>query len=354
MFKPFKLYIMKNLNFTLKDDVELYLTNFFNVSRYKELTESPVFKNLFDPLTFFNLFWQSRSLILLNKAKPLKVLYSLLNLDLNPRQRYYLLENLIISFNYSLYPQFCIEENDLELSICLEFITYECEKLCQALYPANEIQNLLFNFSIIKKHTALIHNDHEKLIFLISVKTNYLQYVNSTNSSLHSAFDILCDLEIKKIRKIIKLSSYSIPVIAQSSLASSYSQGTAPSPVSLLPVSLSPKSDPIKKFIDDNICAIDSTKWHYVFKSEPDYSLFLDKFSDFFSQKEVDLNFELSLKTHCKTRLCPLLKYLYSHYETTALKNDFTFLAMVHNLSPFKSQTSSQIYFDLIRRGEFP
>ncbi len=335
---------MKKTDFILKDDVELYLNNFFNVSRYEELSGSAVFKDLFDPLIFFNLFWQTHSLILLNKENPLKVLNYLLNLELNPPQLYYLLENLIISFNYSLYPQFCLKEDDPELSICLEFITYECEKLCMALFP-NEIQNLLFDFSIIKKQTALIPNDLDKIKYLISVKTDYLQYININNSSLHSAFDVLCDLEVKKIKKIIKLSSYSIPVIAHPASEFAYRQGNA------LSVQ---QSDQIKKFIAGNICAIDAAQWHYVFKSEQDYFLFLDKFSDFFSQKEVDLNFELSLKPHCKTRLCPLLKYLYSHYQTTALKNNVTFLALLHNLSPFKTQTSSQIYFDLIRRGEYP
>src|ERR1035437_651441 len=120
---------MKKPNFTLKDDVELYLTNFFNVSRYNELSESGVYKELFDPLTFFNLFWHTHSLILLNKGNPLKVLNYLLNLELNPRQRHYLLENLLISFNRSLYSEFCPKEDDTELSICLEFIIYECEKL---------------------------------------------------------------------------------------------------------------------------------------------------------------------------------------------------------------------------------
>src|ERR1035437_10538506 len=106
---------MKKPNFTLKDDVELYLTNFFNVSRYNELSESGVYKDLFDPLTFFNLFWHTHALILLNKEKPLKVINYLLKLDLNPSQLYYLLVNLIISFNYSLYPEFCPKEDDVEL-----------------------------------------------------------------------------------------------------------------------------------------------------------------------------------------------------------------------------------------------
>jgi hypothetical protein len=335
---------MKKTDFIFKDDVEQYLNNFFNVSRYEELNGSAVFKNLFDPLMFFNLFWHTHALILLNKENPLKVLNYLLNLDLTPPQLYYLLKNLIISFNYSLYPQFCLKEDDPELSICLEFINYEREKLCMALFP-DETQNFLFDFSIIKRHTALIPNDLDKLKYLISVKTDYLQYVNTNNNTLHSAFAVLFDLEMKKIKKIIKLSPYSIPAIAHPSSESAYRQCNAFSPQ---------QSGQIRNFIAGNICAIDADQWHYVFKSEQDYLLFLDKFTDFFSQKEVDLNFELSLKPHCKTRLCPLLKYLYSHYQTTALKNNIVFLSLLHNLSPFKTQTSLQIYFDLIRRGEYP
>ena len=68
-----KSYVMKKSDFTLKDDVELYLTNFFNVSRYKELTESPVIKNLFDPPPYFFQSFLAHSLFnLTQQRKPFK------------------------------------------------------------------------------------------------------------------------------------------------------------------------------------------------------------------------------------------------------------------------------------------
>jgi hypothetical protein len=112
-------------------------------------------------------------------------------------------------------------------------------------------------------------------------------------------------------------------------------------------------SDPIKKFIADKICTIDSTNWHYVFKSEPDYFMFLNIFSDFFAGNEVNPNFELILKPHCKTRLCPVLNSIYSHFKISTLKKDDVFLALLKNLSIFKNQTSTQIYFDIIRFKDY-
>jgi hypothetical protein len=329
---------------------------------------------LIPPLTFFNLFWHTHSLILLNKENPLKVLNYLLNLELKSPQLYYLLENLLISFNRSLYPEFCPKEDGTELSICLEFIIYECEKLCQVLYPDNEVQNLLFNFSIIKKHAALIPNDNDKLIYLISVKTDYLQYVNSSNTPLHTAFDVLCDLEIKKIRKIIKLNSFSIPLIAQSSLSDEYRQGTAlspsdaalshpdsasslqskrqsdtPSPSSLSPVYFSPQSDRIKNFIASEICAIDTQEWNYIFKSKKDFMAFLNIFSDFFTGRKTPPDFNMILQPRCKTRFCSVLNRVYQHFKDFPLKRDNEFLSLLQNLSVFKNQNHSQIYHDIVR-----
>jgi hypothetical protein len=175
--------------------------------------------------------------------------------------------------------------------------------------------------------------------------------VNSANTPLHNAFDVLCDLEIKKIRKIIKLNSFSIPLIAQSSLAEEYRPGASMFPFGAAS-SVKP-SEPIKRYISDNIYAMDNSHWHYIFKSEQDYFMFLNIFSDFFAGNEVNPNFELVLKPHCKTRLCPVLNSIYPYFQTSSLKKDEAFLTLLKNLSIFKNQTSTQIYFDIIRFKEY-
>lgn len=369
---------MQNSNFTFKTDLESFLTNFFNVSIYIDLIESPLFS---DPLTFFNLFWQSHSIILLNKANPLKVLNYLLNLGLEPRQLHYLLENLLIYFNRFHCPDFCDDGKDVELQICLELITLEYKKLSQSLYNDNEIQTRLFNFSIIKHRTSLISNNLDKLKYLISVKTDYLEYVNNTNKCVNSTFDVLCELEIKKIRKIIKLNSYSIPVITESSLSDSHSQDTAltvqspslsphsdalnkavyrqgtalsqlspcrkGSDLSLQP--MQPQPDQIKKFIADEICAVDTRQWNYIFINKNDFTTFLSILSEFFSGHEIPPKFDMILQQRCKTRFCAVLRSVYKHFRELPLKRDDEFISLLQNLSVFKNLSRAKIYHDIVR-----
>lgn len=321
---------MKLPDFSPKNDVESYLINIFNAERFKELKESPVFKDLFEPLDFFNLFWHTRALIVLNKANPLRVLNYLLKLELTPPQRFYLFETLLISFNFSLYPEFSHKENDNELSICIDLITNECKKL-SALFPADEIENLLFDISTIKKRVAGISNDIDTLKYLIVVKIEHLQYAGITGRPLHSAFDEWCDLEIIKYEKIIKLNAYSIPVITPSSLKPA------------------PDNDSIKKYIADQICAIDPLEWIYIFKNIKDFMFFLCILSDFFSGLNPTPKFELILQPKCKTRFCLVLKAIYKHFKKSSLKNDIPFLLLLQNLSIFKDQSFAQIYSNFAR-----
>lgn len=195
--------------FTPKTDVEEFLNHDFNIEIFEHLTEDPLWQNLFDPLTFFNLFYTELDFILANKHKPLTVTNRLLALPLSDLQRLYLLWRMSDCLME-------IEEEaqgDKELDILgTDFIFREYEKLKSRLFPAVETQESAssavnrYDFKQVKQHLETLAAVKDKVRYLIEIKTEYLQ----TNPPLDDqstgvSFDQQCQLEIKKLNTLLSL-----------------------------------------------------------------------------------------------------------------------------------------------------
>lgn len=325
---------MKAVNFAFKDNEDEYLTNDFNYLRYRELTKSPEYKNLFASLEFFNLFWHTRALIIANKSTPLEIIRYLHALDLSAKQFYYLLGNLLISFNKSFYPEFSSGDIDAQLDICIHFISDECAELGESLYPGTSYENSIFDFAIIQNNLELITNDIDKLNHLFKVKACYRHYV-SDHPGFHSSFGERCDIEIQRIKERIEL-------------ISSPHNGFA----SHIPdESLSPVKSPeaMRKFITEKFCALDAAKWQYFFFSEQDHLFCIDLLVNFHSRKELNPSFVLILQPTCKTKFCIALNSIYNKFELVPLRKNKKYLALLSKLSIFDDLTPAEICTDVIR-----
>lgn len=339
---------MTFLPFTPKKDIDEYLTNNLNVMSYRELTENPLYADLFVPLDFFNLFWQVHELILFNKQKPLKILHYLLNLPLNQRQLYYLCESLLLSFNILIIKLPSASEDDPFLKICVDFISHESDKIGKRLFPDLYKHDYIYSFEIVKKKVNLIADHTGKLKYLHSTKIDYLQHNYLNKSEDQSAFDALCDLEIERINIIVNISQ-SAPCTGNPALLPSAAAKSINVDSTDAACSVSANSKLIRKFIVEKIDAIHPSKWQYAFMTKDDYNLFLDLLTNFFSNNEVDYNREIVLQDHCKTRLCHVLNSIYRNFCRSPLKKDKYFLNFLKFLSIFKDQTTSQIYSDISR-----
>jgi hypothetical protein len=344
---------MKNVEYAFRDDVELYLTNIFNVLKYKELTQSSDYFGLFEPLEFFNLLWHIHHLIIHNKPRPLKVSKYLLSLKLKPAQLNYLCRSVRLSFNRIFNPLFKLSD-DHELNICLEVIAGEFARAGHKVCG----EKITVDFSVIKINAMHLSGYYEKIEYLTFVRAYFLE--TGDKASL-----ILCDIELKQQKRLEKIRKLKFSPPAESSgtdaiyRVSSYPvspNGLSPdrANVDRLSVSFTSSKNPeyIKKQITEKICSIDASKWKYIFLTDRDYDFFVDVLTNFFSNKKYSVDFDLILKKGCKTRLCPVLNAIYYNFSTLPLKDNSDFLNLMKKLSVFKNQSTHQIYLDIRRSKE--
>lgn len=336
-----KLNPMINLDLTPENDIELSFKRNFNVRKYRELTTNPDYKNLFNPRGFGILLWVSHDQTIFHKNNYHKIIRYFTSFRLSKSQMLYLLENLQLTFNKSLFPYLGAQKNDNELNLCLDFISIKCAKLTGQLNTDIYRQCYLFDFVLIKRNLDLIHNVYDKLRYLESIRADFLQYENFHGLSKQTCFISHCDEEIRKLRKNLKYEKLQLMAPADPLTA-------LPSTPQLKP------AEYIQKYIVDKICAIDAAKWKYVFLSEQDFLFFVNLLTDIFSGKSIDMNFSLTLKAGCKTRLCPIINDIYHKFDPTSLRTNTVFLSLLKNISIFEGQSFLQIYKDVIRSRDLP
>ncbi len=131
---------MKEVNFTPEKDISEYLNNEFNLGIYYQLTQNEKLKGLFEPLEFFNLFYEQIAILLANQDKPTAFVNHLLGLGLKKKKLGVLLD-YIQGYIYENYIK--IYTGNLEnkqLYICSEIIRIEQEKLKEELSAENHTE----------------------------------------------------------------------------------------------------------------------------------------------------------------------------------------------------------------------
>lgn len=201
---------MIKVNFTPKTDIEEYLNNDFNLGIFEDLTENEDRQGIFEPLDFLNLLYEQFEIVNANKEKPLSVVKHLFGLKLEPIKLYYLLYYLnehIYEHSGSEY-----EPKDKQLSICRGFIEKEYDKLEAELYPKTEPEpqpekENKYDFQKVKQHIETLTTVKDKILYLTEIKTDFLQNESSWEPRWISdkPFDLLCELEIKKLEKLLEL-----------------------------------------------------------------------------------------------------------------------------------------------------
>src|SRR5574344_903641 len=199
---------MIKVNFTPKTDIEEYLNNDFNLEIFEDLTENEDCQGTFEPLEFLNLLYEQFEIVNANKEKPLSVVKHLFGLKLEQIKLYYLLyylKRLIYQHSDSEY-----EPEDKQLNICRGFIKKEYYKLEAELYPETEPEpqpekENKYDFQKVKQHIETFETVKEKILYLIEIKTDFLQNKPYLDFSFETPFDRKCELEIKKLNEVLKL-----------------------------------------------------------------------------------------------------------------------------------------------------
>ena len=199
---------MNKVNFTPKTDIEEYLNNDFNLEIFEDLTENEDWQGTFEPIEFLNLLYEQFEIVNANKEKPLSVIKHLFGLKLERTKLYYLLYYLnryIGEYSGSKY-----EPKDKKPSICRGFIEKEYDKLEAELYPKIEPEpqpekENKYDFQKVKQHIETLTTVEDKILYLTEIKTDFLQNKSSWDFYFDTPFDHKCDLEIKKLGKVLEL-----------------------------------------------------------------------------------------------------------------------------------------------------
>ena len=153
-----KKSLLKAVDFQPKSDIDDYMNNDFNewiyqeLTVYKDLTDidfnllelNPEFleENLFEPLQFFNLLYESYEIINENKYKPTALKNHFLSLGLSKRKLHYLLVQVteLLAKNHKPNPYF---KEDEHFMVSLKQIEREMQELNFELYNAPRKNTLL-------------------------------------------------------------------------------------------------------------------------------------------------------------------------------------------------------------------
>jgi hypothetical protein len=321
--------LMKIPDFQMKDDLNDYLNSPFNVLKYQELTFSTDYRNLFIPLDFFNLLWQTHSLIRVNKLKPLKISKHVLSLPISPDQLNYFCENLILSFNKIFNP--CSNHHDdHELNICLDVLLGEFKKSGFHINHPAYGEKFILDFSQVKKNVDSLPGNLEKIEYLNSAKTYYLE-------SGDSASALLCVYEIRNLNKLEKIRKLKNPVQVKPETSSLVTSAV--------------KTETIKAFITDKINCFGFSKWKYFFFSEEDCNYFVELLSNNYSGVKIETVREICFQPRCKSNLCKVIYSSFTRFKNIPLKKDPDFLGILQHFSMFKGQSPAYIYEYIRKHG---
>lgn len=179
-----------------------------------------------------------------------------------------------------------------------------------------------FNFVIVKQNSDLLSAFDDRLRYLITVESDYLQYIILNEIKIDRIFYELCEIEIAKIRSLYELQPFNS--------ASIYN-----SPGS--------NTNNVKKVITDMTYDVDISHYKYIFISEKDYFLYLTVFSSFFSGLPLPSDFRINCHLRSKTKFKILIKDIYCVFCTIPIRKNFPFLAILKKINLFEKYSDIEL-----------
>lgn len=208
---------MIKVNFKPKTDINEYLKDDFHIELFEDLTEGD-WKDIFQPLEFFNLLYEQLTIIIKNKDKPISIIEHLFALGLEGEKLYFLLHYLKwFIYKYG-------DTTDKQLKVCYNLISKRFECLSDKLFPPKEPpkeseinqkpdkteERNDYNFDDVKQHIEGLNSIEEKIEYLINKRADYKQKRTSYFSkTLEPKFDALCSMEIHRLKEILNLKTQS-------------------------------------------------------------------------------------------------------------------------------------------------
>lgn len=210
---------MIKVNFKPKKDIKQYLTDDFNITIYEELTQNDEWEGVFEPLEFFNIFYENVQIIYSNIDNPEGFIKHLKGLKFNSKKYFFLIgklrdellsvavhmpeyEKLMDFYKYLdseynegfaiLYPE-KVKEQQREALKWLE----EQEK------RANEYFAQFTSFDDVEKDLELIDDIQEKIKILIKHKARFLK--EKEDFSLDDKFGEKCQIEIDMLKELAEI-----------------------------------------------------------------------------------------------------------------------------------------------------
>jgi len=182
-------------------------------------------KDFFKPLDFLNLLWAQYEYVKNNRNNAYSTLTHLKELPLNPEQKH-----VLFGFILKWYGGYPVENLDKQFDTALrlierEFLSYVGEtpekKFCQRNWVEysrlkkievkmnNSINgketNSEYDFVKVKEYLKNIPDIQGQILFLTELQTEYRQNKTGLEFDLGTPFDEQCELEIKKLDKILKV-----------------------------------------------------------------------------------------------------------------------------------------------------
>lgn len=212
---------MNKVNFTPKKDIGQYLTNDFNISIYNELTESKEWQGTFEPLEFFNVFFENLQIINSNIDNLEGFKKHLKGLKFNSKKYFFLISKLCDE----LYSVVVHMPEYKELMNFYDYLNSQYNEGFAILYPekvkeqqreslkwleeeekrANDYFAMFTSFDDVEKKLEHIDDNQEKIKYLIKIKSKFLKELR--DFSLDERFDEKCQIEINSLRELAKIDS---------------------------------------------------------------------------------------------------------------------------------------------------
>jgi hypothetical protein len=179
-------------------ELDNYLQDEFNSTIYTEIKYTD-YKELFEPLDFFRMFYSQVDFIKENKAQPSVAVQKLSDLDLSDEQKYIVLDYLSVYFDDEA-------SEDADIRICCRKMEHLKEELTERFENENEESKTAKietkdEFQELLKHLKTIPTYKEKIAYLIKEKARYEQNQSGLDLNIDNekTFAEKCDLEIKKL-----------------------------------------------------------------------------------------------------------------------------------------------------------
>lgn len=210
---------MRKIDFTPKENVEDYLDTDFDLDMYVELTENDEWKGIFEPLDFFNIFYENLGLIFNNIHNPQGFIEHLEDQKFHIKKYYFLIK----SFRDKLFRVLHhMPENDELMNFCY-YIDSECDEVFTILYPEKqkelEIESLkrseafdramdeyfakFTSFDKVERDLEHIDDIQEKIKILIKFKARFLK--EKKDFSLDERFGEKCQIEIDILKELAEI-----------------------------------------------------------------------------------------------------------------------------------------------------